>query len=141
MDLKQFVLNSNLKAECETCDFSLFFNGGGYICTNNSCIYFNPRCNDEYIKTPIQDCDCWKPKKAVAIKIMQEYIRDLILGNKKINNPINTYKSVFFKMFPNARTGEIGYPRCYVIDIFGGSLRPKLNFEEAWDEEWQEPRP
>lgn len=81
--MKELILHSNLKPNCSTCDFSSHFNGCGYTCTNVNCIYYNPRCDNKYLKSPIEYCDCWIPNRSDTIKIMQKYIREIVYWRNK----------------------------------------------------------
>jgi hypothetical protein len=67
-----------------------------------------------------------------AIEIVEKWAKE---------NPIKTYKSVFFENFPNAqRTGD-NYPIPNVRAIFGGTAKPNGSWHQEWDEEFQDPRP
>lgn len=69
------------------------------------------------------------PEKAVAI--VEKWLQE---------NPVKTYKSVFFEKFPNAPKSAEGYPTMFVDKVFGGTMADGY-IKNGWDEEYQEQRP
>lgn len=67
-----------------------------------------------------------------AIEIVEKWAKE---------NPVRTYKDVFFEKFPNALKNVDGYPLFDVRYVFGGKHVMCGKFTETWDEEYQDPRP